>query len=55
MRSAKYVNCITDEVNSTDVTHILNTEHRDAIKSLIDEYIRVYTSIYSRRKCERPN
>jgi len=29
---------ILDEVNSTDVTHILNTEHREAIKSLIDEY-----------------
>jgi len=29
---------IIDEMNSTDVTHILNTEHREAIKSLIDEY-----------------
>jgi len=26
------------EVNSTDVTHIPNTEHRDAIKGLVDEY-----------------
>jgi len=26
------------KVNSTDVTHIPNTEHRDAIKGLVDEY-----------------
>jgi len=30
---------ITDEMNSIDVTHIPNTEHRDAIKDLVDEYI----------------
>jgi len=29
---------ITDEMDITDVTHILNIEHRDTIKSLIDEY-----------------
>jgi len=28
----------SDEVNSIDVTHVLNTEHRNAIKSLIDEH-----------------
>jgi hypothetical protein len=38
IREVCQLHVITDEVNSTDVTHILNTEHRDAIKSLIDEY-----------------
>jgi hypothetical protein len=28
----------SDKVNNIDVTHVLNTEHRDAIKSLIDKY-----------------
>ncbi|KAH0948691.1 hypothetical protein HN011_004966 [Eciton burchellii] len=38
IREVCQLDIVTDEVNSTNVTHVSNTEHRDAIKGLVDEY-----------------
>jgi len=38
VRELSQLSLESDEVNSIDVTHVLNTEHRNAIKSLIDEH-----------------
>jgi len=29
---------VSEKENNIDVTHVSNTEHQDAIKSLVDEY-----------------
>jgi hypothetical protein len=38
IREVCQLDVVPDEVNSIDVMHVSNTEHRDAIKGLVDEY-----------------